>query len=32
MFELRFLLKPEYSGSRALIIGINTYKTEAPLS
>jgi uncharacterized caspase-like protein len=30
--DIRFFLKPYYSQSRALIIGIDTYKNAAPLS
>ena len=30
--DIRFLLKTHYSTSRALIIGINEYKTVSPLS
>lgn len=32
MRDVRFLLKESYSGSRALVIGINKYKHASPLS
>lgn len=32
MRDIRFLLKTHYTNSRALIIGINRYKTASPLS
>jgi Caspase domain len=32
MRDIRFLLKPKYSNSRALVIGINDYKNTNPLS
>jgi uncharacterized caspase-like protein len=32
MRDIRFLLKPRYSNSRALIIGIDKYKNVSPLS
>ncbi len=32
MRDLRFLLKPIYSNSRALIVGIDSYKSAPPLS
>ena len=31
MYDLRYLLKTHYSNSRALIIGINNYKSASPL-
>lgn len=32
MLNSRFYFKPRYSGSRALVIGINTYENVSPLS
>src|SRR5713101_6948613 len=32
MRDIRFLLKPRYANSRALVIGINEYKNSPPLS
>lgn len=32
MRDIRFLLKTRYTGSRALIVGINKYKNASPLS
>src|SRR2546427_6348932 len=32
MRDIRFLLKPRYGDSRALVIGINEYKNAPPLS
>lgn len=32
MRDIRFLLKPHYENSRALIVGIDNYKNASPLS